>query len=162
MCGYKWNNGCLQVGSQNECLCRSHAVSQGRACWSCGLNKVKSSGGRCHIGGSISMVVVACVWVSGGGLNTRWNNISNPYLLFCFLHIETVWIVFLDVRLPHSCLKMNVPQRVNLTSMMSLIAAKCHQIPVTLTLMTWMNVSDPLLEVRKNIHFYLEIALMNQ
>ncbi len=71
----------------------------------------------------------------------------------------TVEILFPEVLLPHSCLKMNVQQRVNLTSMMNLIAAKLHQIPVTVFLMT---VLDPLLEVKKNIPFYLMKALMSQ
>ncbi len=43
--------------------------------------------------------------------------------------------------------------------MMNLIAAKLHQIPVTVFLMT---VLDPLLEVKKNIPFYLMKALMSQ
>lgn len=68
----------------------------------------------------------------------------------------TVEILFLDVLLPHSCLRMN------LMSMMNLIAAKLNQIPVTVFLMTWMTVLDPLLEVKNNVPFYLKIALMSR
>ncbi|KAM9425352.1 uncharacterized protein KZ484_009215 isoform 1-T1 [Pholidichthys leucotaenia] len=84
---------------------------------------------------------------------------KEPKSVACML---TVAILFPDVLLPHSCLRMNVPQKVNLHSMMNLIAAKCHQIPVTIFIMTWMTVLDPLLEVKKNLPFYLKIALMSQ
>ncbi|KAM9375489.1 uncharacterized protein KZ484_008069 [Pholidichthys leucotaenia] len=84
---------------------------------------------------------------------------KEPKSVVCVL---TAAILFPDVLLPHSCLRMNVPQKVNLHSMMNLIAAKCHQIPVTIFIMTWMTVLDPLLEVKKNIPFYLKIALMSQ
>lgn len=70
--------------------------------------------------------------------------------------------LFPDVLLLHSCLRMNVPQRVNFSSMMNLIAAKRHQIPVNVFLMTWVAVLDPLLEVKKNIPFYLKIAPMSR